>query len=196
MGRTKLKNKLTSLANTIRERTGITGELTIEQMETHVKEFESMPETIILTDEAGNEVTAILTEEEVTLTATPNDIRLGTTAVTGAGVVEGEKVIPTYHTYEGNRAIPAGSNCTIYLPDLDTYDYTKLQVIICPFNSSVAGSVSAEQVCIEDHIYNVKSTTPIADVSKNSETKMIELGITNNSGTLLILRYFTYKEIY
>lgn len=196
MGRTKLKNKLTSLANTIRERTGITGELTIEQMETHVKEFESMPETIILTDEAGNEVTAILTEEEVTLTATPNDIRLGTTAVTGAGVVEGEKVIPTYHTYEGNRAIPAGSNCTIYLPDLDTYDYTKLQVIICPFNSSVAGSVSAEQVCIEDRIYNVKSTTPIADVSKNSETKMIELGITNDGGTPLILRYFTYKEIY
>lgn len=51
--------------------------------------IEIAPDTIILIDEDGNEVAAHLTDSEVELTATANDIRLGTTAITNDGVTHG-----------------------------------------------------------------------------------------------------------
>lgn len=43
----------------------------------------------ILVDEAGNELAAVMTEEEIDLTAEANDIRTGKTAVTDNGVIVG-----------------------------------------------------------------------------------------------------------
>lgn len=43
----------------------------------------------ILVDEAGNELSAVMTEEEVDLTAEANDIRAGKIAVTDDGVIVG-----------------------------------------------------------------------------------------------------------
>ena len=98
----------------------------------------------ILEDENGVRVMAVLTDEEVDLTATPNDIRIGSTAVTDDGIVTGEKEIPSYNTREGYRIITKGSRFALYTPT--HYNYTKLQAIICPFNTSVIESVSAESV--------------------------------------------------
>lgn len=153
--------------------------------------------TYILVDEEGNEAAAVLVDEEVELTATANDIRIDTTAVTNEGVTTGEKVIPAYHTYTGIRLITAGSDVTIPNQDatIDNYDYTKLQAIICLFNTSSSDSVSTEKVLIEDNVYNVKSVESISIVTKNHDTKTIELGISNDTNSSWILRYFTYKEI-
>ena len=187
----QLKAHLTSIADAIRERTGETDKLTIEQMKA---EIEYMPagddgEAYILVDENGNEIPAVLTEEEVDLTATANDIRLGSIAVTDDGVITGEKEIPTYHTREGYRAVTNGSTFTIPI-----LGYTKMQAIICAFNSSFANSVAAEKVAIENNVYSVGSTTSEATVALNNETGFIDLGLKNTTGSIRILRYFTYKE--
>lgn len=192
----RLKARLTSIADAIRERTGETDKLTIEQMKA---EIEYMPagddgETYILVDENGNEIPAVLTEEEVDLTANVNDIREGVIAITDDGVVTGEKFIPPYYTSVGFRGVPNGSIYEIPLSIRDAYDYTSLQCIICPFNTSMDESVAAEKVVIYDKVYPVNSNTALSTVTKDTEKKSVKLGLTNETGKLNIVRYFTYKE--
>ena len=153
-------------------------------------------EPVILVDEEGNEVAGILTDEEVNLTATSNDIRLGTTAVTNDGLTDGKKVIPAYHTNQGIQVITAGSKFEISsLKLLNAYDFTKLQAIICDFNTSLTDSVSANKVVIDNNLYAVLSTETISELVKNDEDQTIDFGITNETDNLQILRFFTYKEI-
>ena len=151
-------------------------------------------QTYILIDEDGNEIPAVLVEEKTVFTATANDIRLGTVAATETGVTTGEKVIPSYHTTEGYELIPSGSAFAIPFGD-KLYDFTKLQVIICPWAGSIAGSVAAEKVSLDENIYAVNSTESLAVVSRDSENLSINLNITNESENLYLVRYFTYKEI-
>lgn len=161
-----------------------------------------MPEVVIdgqslayiLVDDHGNETTAVASDDEIILDATPNDIRIGKTAATGEGVTVGEKEIPAYHTTEGWRAIPNGGEFKIILSDGDRYDFTKLQAILCPYSMSMAKSVAADKVVIDKGVYQVQSTEELASVSVIHENKTINLGITNTSGKPFVIRYFTYKE--
>lgn len=153
------------------------------------------PKTIILVDEAGNEATAVLTDEEVDLTATANDIRLGTVAVTDDGVTTGEKDIPAYYTVEGHKKIPAGSAMKIALYT-DSCEYTKFQAIVCAFNTSSSDSVAAEKVAINDNVYAVNSTVKLADIVVDSENQTIDLSLVNESENPVLIRFFTYKEVY
>lgn len=146
----------------------------------------------LLEDESGNQLYATFVTEEVTVTATPNDIRDGVTAVTEDGLVVGEKEIPAYHTTEGTRVIPAGSKIAITIKD--RYAYTKLQAIVCAFNTSLASSVAAEKVAINDSVYPVGSTEILAVVSIDPSNESIDLGITNESEKPCIVRFFSYKE--
>ena len=188
-----LIDKFTAIADTIREKTGSTETMTLDQMATEVGKMEEEAQTYILEDENGNEVTAVFVENETVFDATADDIRIGKTAATGSGVVVGTKVIPAYHTEEGYSLIPTGSAFTIPLDEL--YDFTKLQAVICPWSGSVSGSVAAEKVSIDENVYAVNSTESLSTVSRDSENKEINLGITNESGSLYLIRYFTYKEI-
>lgn len=188
-----LIDKLSAIADSIRAKTGLTGKLTLDQMVQNVDGIDVMPETVILVDEDGVEIPAVFTDEVVNITATPNDIRLGTTAITNAGIIEGEKVIPSYITTEGIAAIPPGSSYVIYSPD---YDYTKLQGIIVAFNTSMTDSTSAEKVAINNGVYEVQSPVIVSTVTKDNESKAVRFGITNNSGALRLIRFFMYKEEY
>lgn len=156
-----------------------------------------MPKTCVFKNENGQEFYASLVDNKFMLTAGINDIRDGKTAITDMGMTTGEKIIPAYHTTEGYRIIPSGSTVTIpnITASIDSYDYTQLQAMICLFNTNEAGSVSTEKVVIGDHVYNVQSIEPISEVTKNDESKQVELGITNDSDTMWILRFFMYKEI-
>lgn len=129
------------------------------------------------------------------LDATVNDVREGKKAMTNQGVLTGEKVIPSYHTSEGKALIMSGETFSIPLPSNDKYDYTAIQIIICPFNTSAKQSVSAEKVGIEDKVYNVNTTTAVSSITKDAVNKSINLGITNSSESTYMIRYFTYKEI-
>lgn len=154
-----------------------------------------MPNIFILRDAEGTEVTAVSVEEKTEFTATENDIREGKIAATENGVTEGTKVIPSYHTVTGYMLIPSGDNFAIPFTD-ELYDFTKLQVIICPFSGSIAGSVAAEKVAIDETVYDAYSTASFATVTKDAENKTINLGFANDSESLYLIRYFTYKEIY
>lgn len=183
---------LQNLANAIRKVNGETKSYTPDEMidkVTHI--MESI--TYVLVDESGNEVPAVYVDGDVFLTATPNDIRIGTTAITDNGIVEGEKEIPSYVTSEGYKIVTNGSKFTL---PLNNYDYTKLQAIFCPYNASFEGSVAAEKVAIDGSVYPVRSTAAEASITLNDEIGYVDFGITNTSGKLYLIRYFTYKEIY
>lgn len=152
----------------------------------------------ILVDEDGNEIAAsVLVDEEITLTATANDIRINKTAITNDGLTIGEKVIPAYHTNQGAVIIPAGSAYKIVsLNESDAYDFTKLQAIICDYNTTISDSVSANKIAIDDKVYAVQSVEFLSELFKNDDEKTIDFGITNETDNPQVLRYFTYKEIY
>lgn len=152
-------------------------------------------DTYILQDEDGNEAVAVLVDEETIFTADANDIRDGAVAATGTGVTVGTKVIPSYHTTEAIQLILPGEDYVIHLPINNLYAYTKLQAIICPYNTSLSDSVAAEKVVIDDNTYNVQSITPLSAVMINDDEQTINFGIRNTSEISYVLRFFTYKEI-
>lgn len=183
---------LENLANAIRNVNGEVKSYTPDEMiEAVTNIMESA--TYILVDENGNEIPAVYVDSELVFTATENDIRKGTTAVTNDGVVEGTKEIPAYHTSEGYKIVTNGSKFAFHI---DNYDYTKLQAIICPYNKSFSASVGAEKVVIDNSVYPVGSTASEATVIIDSENEHIDFGITNTSGSMYLIRYFTYKEIH
>lgn len=149
--------------------------------------------TYILVDEKGNEVAATLVDNETSFDATANDIRQGKVAATNSGVTVGTKEIPAYHTSEGFKKIASGQVLKIPMYS-DLCQYTKLQLIICAFNTSSANSVSAEKIGINDKVYAVNSTDVLAEITVDIESQTILLGLTNESDTAVVVRYFTYKE--
>jgi hypothetical protein len=128
-------------------------------------------------------------KEPITLTATENDIRLGSTAITNEGFVEGTKDIPSYHSWTGKKIIQAGSAVTISIPK---YQYTQLLVTLSNYNTSISKSVEVVATNIEDEMYEAKTTTKLADITLNDATETIDLGITADVKS--VLRYFTMKE--
>lgn len=148
----------------------------------------------ILVDEEGNEYPAVFVDEETVFDADANDIREGKVAATDDGVVTGTKEIPAYYVVEGCRLITAGSKFeTAYTKH---YDFTKMQAIICPFSKSLAASVAAEKVVIGENVYPVNSAEIISTVARDDASKKINLGFTNDSNYICVLRYFAYKEEY
>ena len=161
------------------------------------KAADYIPKSYIFVDEEGNEVAGTLVSEETVFDATPNDVREGKVFATELGVKTGEKFIPSYVTQEGYSVVTGGSQFEIQsLQNLDRYDFTKLQVLICPYNKSIAESVATEKVAINENVYLVNSSEIFSTVSKDTEKKYINLGFKNESETLYLIRYFTYKEIY
>lgn len=178
-----------SLKGRIRSTSCLTGHIALGVVEDNAR-------VIILEDEGGNRVAAYLSDEEVTLTATANDIRAGSVAVTNSGVTTGEKVIPSYNTSEASKLILPGHSFEIGFQADYLYDYTKLMAIICPFNKSLKDSVAAEKTAINDSVYPVQSAEVISNIVKDDSEKIISFGISNDTNTVYVLRYFTYKEIY
>lgn len=153
--------------------------------------------TFVLIDENGNELTGVVTGEEVIFTADPvRDIREGKVAATDAGVVIGAITIPNYETIQGYCLIMPGEDFSIStLKDNDMYDYSFIQCIVSLYSTSVSDSVYTEYVVINNAVYEVQSTDQMSVVDKNIEDKLINLNLTNNSENIYIIRYVTYKEV-
>lgn len=189
-----LINKITAIADAIRGKTGTTGPLTLDEMAEMITHLETEDSAYILVDDYGNEVVATLVDDGVVLTSTPNDIRIGTTAITGDGVTEGTKEIPAYHTTEGYKLIAAGKECKLSgLPD---YNFTKLQALFCAYNGSMNTSVSTKKVTINRSVYAVDSTEVVSVVTVDAENETIKFGITNDGSSPIVIRYFMYREEY
>ncbi len=146
----------------------------------------------LLVTEDGQEIPAVMVEELTMFDATPNDIRIGKTAATNEGVTIGEKVIPTYHTHEGTKIVTPGKQ---FLIGGEHYNYTKLQAMVCSYNTNLSNSVATEKVAINNKIYNVLSIESIAAITTEDAIQRINFGIVNETAKPQILRYIDYKEI-
>lgn len=162
-----------------------------------VGSYSQIGKTFVITDEAGNELTGVATENEVIFTATDNDVRSGSVYAGDAGVSTGTKEIPSYYTTEGYTIIMPNQAFQIKsLKLLNLYDFTKLQCIICPFIGSAVNSVKAEKISVNEKVFNVSSDAVVSEVVRDADNKYINLGIINDTENMYVLRYFTYKEIY
>ena len=142
----------------------------------------------------GTTLFGTMADESPIITATSNDIRKGLTAITENGVTEGVKEIPAYRTSAGYRLITPGSKFSIPMREYDRYDYTKIQAIITPYNGSFSDSVEAEKIILGDSVYDVNSTIVLSTISKNTETKSIDLNMTNETDKNYVIHYFTFRE--
>ena len=151
--------------------------------------------TLIIEDENGTEMVGVVTGSEVVFTAnSAKDIREGTVAATEEGIITGSKRIPSYETTRSSRLIMPGSAFSIPLSDYNKYDYTQFQCIIAKRNTSLQDSVAVDKVGISDNIYFVNSTESLAQITKNADTKSIDLNITNNTEDIYYIHFFTFKE--
>ena len=66
--------------------------------------------------------------------------------------------------------------------------------MISKFDTSVKNSVAVDRVVIDDFVYAVNSTNALSSVTKNQETKTVNLNITNETSDTFLLRYFTFRE--
>ena len=160
-----------------------------------VGSYSQIGKTFIITDENGVELTGVIVGQETVFDATDNDVREGKIYASDGGVSTGTKNIPSYNTTEGFKLIPAGSDFVLPLYD-GMHEYTKLQAIFCPYNTSLANSVAAEKVAIANSVYPVQSFTAESTISVTNNPNTIDFGITNTSEIPWLLRYFTYKEVY
>lgn len=188
---TQLKNSKKNLADTLVSKGEVAN--VKEPFDDLVqKAADYIPKSYIFVDEEGNEVAGTLVEEKTVFDATENDVREGKVFATELGVKTGTKVIPIYFAHQGSKIVTAGKAFTI---NGNNYDYTKLQAMICLYNSNSANSVATEKVVINDNVYMVQSVDSIAVVTKDDTTKNIVLNITNDTNKPQILRYFYFREV-
>lgn len=157
------------------------------------KAADYIPKSYVLVDETGREINGVLVDQYTVFDATPNDVREGKTYAGELGVKTGTKEIPSYQTQEGVKVIRPGKQFTITHKN---YDYTKLQALICLFNTSLTDSVATEKVAIDENVYTVQSSNPISVITKEPDTVTINLGVTNESTEEQVLRFIYYKEEY
>ena len=128
-------------------------------------------------------------KDPITLTATENDIRLGSTAITNEGYIEGAKDIPAYYSSYGEKVLQAGEEATITIHE---YDYKSLMVTIAPYNTNIDGSTAIKYVSVDNAIYEAKDTTKLGDITTDTENERINLGISVTEKS--VLRYFVVRE--
>lgn len=146
-------------------------------------------------DNNGVELIGVVTGQETIMTATENDVREGKVFASENGITTGTKRIPAYETTQASCFILQGESFSIPLEKYDKYDYTKVQGIITKYNSKPLQRMSAEKVIIGDNVYAVNSSEVLSTITKNAETKSIDLNIVNDTNDIYIIYYFTYKEI-
>ena len=152
-----------------------------------------MPKILEIVDDSGNTLIGAVTDAEISLNATRDDVKVGKIFASNDGIQEG---IDTriYRTTHGAKVVLPGTTFTIPLEENDQYNYTKFQAMIAEFNTTQLDSISVVKVSLNDEVYNVNSTAKISDVTKNSSTKSIDLNITNETDNTYVIHYNTYKE--
>lgn len=160
-----------------------------------VGSYSQMGKTFILTDSDGNEITGVVVGQETIFTAGDNDVREGMVYASDEGVSTGTKNIPAYRTSAGIELISPSSSYSIPLSEYNCYDYTVFQCLVSLLEyDNIQNSVNTNIISINNGVYTVNSTDKLSEVSKNADTKSIELNITNDTENFYVLRYFTYRE--
>lgn len=152
-----------------------------------------MPKMLEIVDDNGNTIIGTVTDSEIVLDATRADVKIGKKFASNDGIEEGTDT-KTYRTTHASCAILPGESFTIPLSEYDQYNYTKFQAVIAEYNTSFDNSVSVNKISINNAVYDVNSTTKLADITKNSSTKSIDFNIINNTNNDYVIHYMMYKE--
>ena len=140
-------------------------------------------------------IMAVVVDEEKVFDATENDVRKGKVFASNAGVKIGQKNIPAYETRMSSLIVEPNETCSIPLSSEERYNYTNFQCIIAVYNSDYSTNMVTKYVSMNDGLFSVETSKKISNITKNSETKSIDLNITNDSKDIYEIIYFTYKEI-
>lgn len=150
--------------------------------------------TLILTDENGNEVVGVVTESIQMFDATPADVRLNKTFVSDNGIESGENTI-TYRTTVGYQIVLPGDTFSVDVSNYNGYNYTSFQGLVCVADlTDLNNSVSADMIAVNNGVYEVRSTTKLADLTKNSQLKSVDFNITNNSDNYYLIYFSTCRQ--
>ena len=149
--------------------------------------------TVEIISDDGVDLIGVVVDQEQILDAKPSDVRIGKKVVSDSGIIEGTNTI-NYRTQSGSRLIKPGQSFSIPLTMYNQYDYTKFQGIIVLFNSDYSDSAETMAITINDSVFSATNYNKLSDITKNIDTKSIDLNITNNSDNIYSIRYFTYRE--
>ena len=149
--------------------------------------------TVEIISDDGVDLIGVVVDQEQVLDAKPSDVRIGKKVVSDNGIIEGTNTI-NYRTQSGSRLIKPGQSFSIPLTMYNQYDYTKFQGIIVLFNSDYSDSAETMAITINDSVFSATNYNKLSDITKNIDTKSIDLNITNNSNNIYSIRYFTYRE--
>ena len=149
--------------------------------------------TVEIISDDGVDLIGVVVDQEQVLDAKPSDVRIGKKVVSDSGIIEGTNTI-NYRTQTGTRLIKPGQSFSIPLTMYNQYDYTKFQGIIVLFNSDYSDSAETMAITINDSVFSATNYNKLSDITKNIDTKSIDLNITNNSDNIYSIRYFTYRE--
>lgn len=154
-----------------------------------VGSYSQMGKTFVIEDENGNELTGVITKQEVIFDATDNDVREGMTYASDSGISTGTKFIPPYYVRYGYKTVFAGKNATIVAPE---YDYESLLITIATYNTSWSQSTVLTYVSVDNAVYSMEDNSKVSDIVIDHDNATINLGITVNEKS--ILRYFVVME--
>lgn len=152
-----------------------------------------MPKMIEVVDGAGNTLIGTVTDSEVNLDATREDVKIGKIFASNDGIQEGTDT-RTYRVVFASYLILPGEDYSISLPEYERYNYTQFNAMISKFNTTIDDSTAIEKIVLNDCVYNVNSTIALSTITKNQETKSIDLNITNDTEDIYVVYIATYKE--
>ncbi len=146
--------------------------------------------TVIIEDTDGNELTGVVTGEEVVFTATDKQVADGFVYAGDNGVSTGSREFLSYRTTRGYKLVDIGDSYTLQLSDNDQYQYTQLQCLISPLSNPYMATMSV----LDNGVYSVSDGSKLSDVTIDISTKSINLNISNTSNEQYVIYYFTYRQ--
>ena len=144
--------------------------------------------TLTFVDENGQELLGVVVGKDVLFDATADDVKTGKKFASDMGLDVG---VNDYmqNAQHGTCRINPGESFTIPLSENDEYDYTAFQAMI----ATVTNSVAVEKVVLNDAVYNVSSGVKVSDVTKNHDTKSVDLNFVNDTTNVYVVNFITYK---
>ena len=148
--------------------------------------------TITLVNENGEEITAVVIGKDFVFDATAEDVKEGKTFASDLGVDVGVNE-HMYNAQHGTCLIYPGDAFTVPLGENDEYDYAAFQAIVTMLDMSSENIMFTDKIVLNNVVYSVASGEKVSDVTKNHAKKSVDFNIVNDTGSVYVIHYITYK---
>lgn len=148
--------------------------------------------TITLVNENGEEITAVVIGKDFIFDATAEDVKEGKTFASDLGVDVGVNE-HMYNAQHGTCLINPGDNFSVTLNENDEYNYAAFQAIVTMSDMSADNSMFANKIVLNNAVYDVASGAKVSDVTKNHASKSVDFNMVNDTDSVYVIHYITYK---